>query len=93
MRTLQSFGTGKSDWDFSFPISRNDAFSGAAYESLDIGFEEAAILFNISALHTILGAKERRIEADVSPEPCSPDFPHDFFHMRHLKLIPCSNFS
>ncbi|VDP94736.1 unnamed protein product [Echinostoma caproni] len=40
-------------------------------KSLDVGFEEAAILFNISSLHTILGAKERRIDADSMKVACT----------------------
>ncbi|CAL8096271.1 unnamed protein product [Calicophoron daubneyi] len=48
-----------------------DAFSFSTYECDSIRFEEASILFNIAALHSILGAKESRAEADTMKVACT----------------------
>lgn len=47
-------------------LHRQDIFSDCLLESSDIRLEEASIMYNIAALHSILGVKERRADADVS---------------------------
>lgn len=51
---------------FIFIRIRRDSFSGLVKENQDIAFEEASILYNIASLHSVLGSKESRVNADVS---------------------------
>lgn len=44
---------------------RVDNFTGKTVEKKDIKFEEANILYNIGALHSYLGAVDRRADSDV----------------------------
>ncbi|CAH8462807.1 unnamed protein product [Heterobilharzia americana] len=48
-----------------------DAFSNSFSESSDIRFEEASVMYNIAALHSILGVKERRSDADSMKIACT----------------------
>lgn len=44
---------------------RQDNFTGKAVEMKDPKFEEANILYNIGALHSLLGALDRRLDSEV----------------------------
>ncbi|KAH9596931.1 Tyrosine-protein phosphatase non-receptor type 23 [Schistosoma haematobium] len=48
-----------------------DIFSDCLLESSDIRLEEASIMYNIAALHSILGVKERRADADSMKIACT----------------------
>lgn len=50
---------------------RNDLYTGMAYSTNDIKHEVACILFNIGALHTNLGAMDKRQTADGMKMSCS----------------------
>jgi tyrosine-protein phosphatase non-receptor type 23 len=45
---------------------REDVFLGREVTIPDVKFEQACILYNIGALHSILGSIETRQSADVS---------------------------
>ncbi|VDP39426.1 unnamed protein product [Schistosoma margrebowiei] len=51
-------------------LHRQDIFSDCLLESSDIRLEEASIMYNIAALHSILGVKERRADADAQAQEC-----------------------
>ncbi|XP_018645527.1 LOW QUALITY PROTEIN: pcd6 interacting protein-related [Schistosoma mansoni] len=48
-----------------------DIFSDCLLESSDIRFEEASVMYNIAALHSILGVKEKRADADSMKIACT----------------------
>ncbi|CAH8824420.1 unnamed protein product [Trichobilharzia szidati] len=48
-----------------------DAFSNSYSESSDVRFEEASVMYNIAALHSILGVKEKRADADSMKVACT----------------------
>ncbi|KAK4472343.1 hypothetical protein MN116_002667 [Schistosoma mekongi] len=48
-----------------------DILSSSYSESSDIRFEEASVLYNIAALHSILGVKEKRAVADSMKIACT----------------------
>ncbi|KAG5453927.1 Tyrosine-protein phosphatase non-receptor type 23 [Clonorchis sinensis] len=48
-----------------------DAFTGGIIEAPDIRLEEASTLYNVAALHSILGVKERRPDADSMKVACT----------------------
>ncbi|VDP42167.1 unnamed protein product [Schistosoma mattheei] len=51
-------------------LHRQDIFSDCLLESSDIRLEEASVMYNIAALHSILGVKERRADADAQAQEC-----------------------
>ncbi|VDQ08559.1 unnamed protein product [Trichobilharzia regenti] len=51
--------------------SWQDAFSNSYSESSDVRFEEASVMYNIAALHSILGVKEKRADADSMKVACT----------------------
>ena len=64
--------TGFGDTEYSISIHnvvycfcREDVFSGRTYQHADISFEQAGILYNIGALHSILGAVDNRQSPEV----------------------------
>ena len=58
------YGLDFTDLTFEF---RQDNFTGKTVEVKDPHFEEASILYNVGALHSLLGALDSRTTSDVSP--------------------------
>jgi hypothetical protein len=48
-----------------FTVFREDAYMHHSYTVTDITFEIASILYNIGALHSILGSMDSRTSAEV----------------------------
>ena len=48
---------------------RDDVYSGKSVTHVDIRFEQAAILYNIGALHSFLGAMDKRGSPEVNFRP------------------------
>ena len=53
-------------WMCNFSLFREDLCSGKLVTYADIRYEQACILYNIGALHSILGAMDNRQSPDVS---------------------------
>uniref|UniRef100_A0A8C7X3C7 Protein tyrosine phosphatase, non-receptor type 23, a n=1 Tax=Oryzias sinensis TaxID=183150 RepID=A0A8C7X3C7_9TELE len=51
------------------PISWTEIFSGKNVTHDDISYEQACILYNLGALHSMLGAMDNRVSEEVHSEP------------------------
>ena len=70
---------------------RVDNFTGKTIEKKDSRFEEANILYNIGALHSYLGAVDRRADSDVGgkvplSEVCAATLLHNIFSVAQSSM-------
>ncbi|XP_036357587.1 tyrosine-protein phosphatase non-receptor type 23 isoform X2 [Octopus sinensis] len=71
LQFLQSrFKLGQDDED-AIPFTWEDVHTGREYVYQDIKFEQACILYNIGALHSILGAADTRTTAEGMKVSCT----------------------
>ncbi|NWR25274.1 PTN23 phosphatase, partial [Emberiza fucata] len=56
------------------PSPRTEIFSGKAVTHEDIKYEQACVLYNLGALHSMLGAMDKRVSEEVRapPQPSGP---------------------
>ncbi|XP_064646276.1 tyrosine-protein phosphatase non-receptor type 23-like [Lineus longissimus] len=57
--------------ELTISFTWEDAHTGVAYTQKDVGFEQACILYNIGALHSVLGASDTRQSAEGMKISCT----------------------
>ncbi|NWT06854.1 PTN23 phosphatase, partial [Mionectes macconnelli] len=55
-----------SGQDAAVPVTWTEIFSGKAVTHEDIKYEQACVLYNLGALHSMLGAMDKRVSEEVS---------------------------
>ncbi|KAK9395967.1 tyrosine-protein phosphatase non-receptor type 23 [Crotalus adamanteus] len=54
-----------AEQEAAVPITWTEIFSGKAVTHEDIKYEQACILYNLGALHSMLGAMDKRVSEEV----------------------------
>ncbi|XP_063308929.1 tyrosine-protein phosphatase non-receptor type 23 [Pelobates fuscus] len=68
---LQSRIPMESEQDASVPVTWAEIFSGKAVTHDDIKYEQACILYNLGALHSMLGAMDKRVSEEGMKVSCT----------------------
>ncbi|NWI51638.1 PTN23 phosphatase, partial [Calyptomena viridis] len=55
-----------AEQDAAVPVTWTEIFSGKAVTHEDIKYEQACVLYNLGALHSMLGAMDKRVSEEVS---------------------------
>ncbi|NXR54388.1 PTN23 phosphatase, partial [Hippolais icterina] len=64
-----------------FPLPRTEIFSGKAVTHEDIKYEQACVLYNLGALHSMLGAMDKRVSEECAAGAFTylrDHFPHSY---------------
>ena len=69
-----------SETDIIFFLIRYDVYSGALFTFSDLHYEMSSVLYNIGALHSVLGSREDRSSSEGMKMACTHFQVRSFFH-------------